>query len=52
MSGKDALARRETARAPYPSFAKSPGGRRLFVLRMLRDRALQAPRQQAQNKAS
>jgi hypothetical protein len=52
MSGKDALARRETARSPYPSFAKSPGGRRLFVLRMLRDRAAQAARQQTQTKAS
>ena len=51
MSGKDALARRETGQ-PRPSFAKSPASRRMFVLRMLRDRAARAPREPAPPKAS
>jgi hypothetical protein len=51
MSGKDALARREAGRSS-PSFAKSPAERRMFVLRMLRDRAARAPREPVQPKSS
>jgi hypothetical protein len=51
MSGKDALARRETGRSS-PSFAKSPASRRTFVLQMLRDRAARGPRQPHPPKAS
>lgn len=51
MSGKDALARR-AAGGSHPTFAKSPAGRRMFVLRMLRDRAARAPRDPAPPKAS
>ena len=51
MSGKDALARREAGKS-YPSFAKSPAGRREFVLRMLRDRAARTPRDSAPPKHS
>jgi hypothetical protein len=52
MSGKDALARRETTGRSHPGFEKSPAGRRMFVLRMLRDRAARAPRDPAPTKSS
>ena len=52
MSGKDSLAtRRETGRSS-PSFAKEPASRRMFVLRMLRDRAARPPREPVPPKAS
>ena len=51
MSGKDALARREMPR-PAPSFAKEPASRRMFVLRMLRDRAARPERAPVPPKSS
>ncbi len=54
MSGKEAVARRLMTRSSYPNLGKTPGGRRLFVLRTLRERAVpvEAPRNSAPPKAS
>ncbi len=51
MSTKDATARRAAPQRTAPTLNPTPGGRRSFVLRLVRDRAVRAAREQVQTKA-
>ena len=48
MNPKDAAARRAAPQRTTPTLSRTPAGRRLFVLRLVRDRAAREAHEQAQ----